>query len=491
MCRVTAVERQRWMVAIYSGLGAFGMKAALRLHMIKAKLLGVWVLILIQLIMLPIIQGGMWIRSNYILTMADDEEAPMDGYLRVGDEGTLLEIGLGDPIGVPPSEVMDAMGKIVIPGFVSGHNHLWQSAFRGIASDKELYGWLAELHWTYGKYIEGGDMYNFTLYGALDQLSHGITTTLNHSQNVAPTYAHYLEQFSAEMDAGQHFIFSYILDKDARTPGERRRKLVELMEETAEIKGTHTCLGFGLHGVGIYRSMELHREEVALAKELGLDMQIHYLEEKANALEGGQAKFAELRLNDGIWDGLVYAHFIHVTDDILKTSAEAGAKMIWNPLSNGRLASGLADIPKYLEQRLAVGMGVDDAASADICDPFQNMRMGMYALRMRDSDASVMSCYDILRLHTIKTAEVLKVANRVGSLEVGKSADFLIIEPESPVFDPYASLVFATSAPNIESVWVRGSKKIDGGTVLDHSMPDIKKEVAHRVARIVKALEAD
>jgi cytosine/adenosine deaminase-related metal-dependent hydrolase len=155
------------------------------------------------------------------------------------------------------------------------------------------------------------------------------------------------------------------------------------------------------------------------------------------------------------------------------------------------LASGLADIPKYQAMGLEIGMGVDGAASADVCDPFQNMRMGMYALRMRDSSATVMSSYDVLELHTIKTAEVLEVADRVGSLEAGKLADFLIIEPTSPVFDPYASLVMATSASDIESVWVRGIQQVQDGKPLLHDMHAVKADVASRVARIKIASDLD
>ncbi|MEO0509000.1 MAG: amidohydrolase family protein [Verrucomicrobiota bacterium] len=428
-----------------------------------------------------------WVRSDCILTLADGEETPINGYLKISSEGTIVAIESGDiPDGVT-GRFVDAMGKIVMPGFVSGHNHLWQSAFRGLASDQELYGWLESLHWTYGDFFEEDDMYTFTLYGALDQLGHGITTTLNHTQNIAPTYAHYLEQFDAEMDAGQNFVFSYVLDRNEKDPARRKAKLVELMEATEAIEDQHPCLGFGLHGVGVYFSAEVHREEVAIAKELDLDMQIHYLEEKDQSLKKGQSQFADLHADGGVWDGLVYAHFIHVTDEILKTSAEAGAKMIWNPLSNGRLASGLADIPRYLDEGLLIGMGVDGTASADVCDPFQNMRMGMYALRMRDSEASVMSCYEVLRLHTLKTAEVLEVEDRVGSLEVGKYGDFLVVEPESPVFDPYASLVMATSAGDISGVWVRGIERVRRGKLTEHSMSKVKKEMVTRVARIVAA----
>ena len=431
--------------------------------------------------------GKTLVRSNYILTMVADQIEAIDGYMLISDDGRILELTAGEPSPDSDVDYVDAIGKIVLPGFLSGHSHLWQSAFRGRASDKELYGWLQELHWTFGKHFESGDMYAFTLYGALDQLANGITTTLNHSQNIAPTYADYMEQFTAEMDAGQHFVFSYVLDGKETTAEARRAKFVDLMEGTAAIEVPHACLGFGLHGVGIYFSVERHHEEVTLAKEFDLDMQIHYLEEKAQSYQEGQAKFADINEGGGVWDGLVYAHFIHPTEDILKISIEAGAKMIWNPISNGRLASGLADIPKYQAMGLEIGMGVDGSASADICDPFQNMRMGMYALRMRDSDATVMSCYEVLSLHTIKTAEVLEVADRVGSLEVGKLADFLIVEPESPVFDPYATLVVATSASDIASVWVRGVQQVDAGELIHHEMPVIKKEVAARVDRIAKA----
>lgn len=448
-------------------------------------------LVFLALFWVEVSRADQWIRSDFILTMVNGASEPVDGHMRISSDGRIVAVGEGEPSLREGDDLIDARGKIVLPGFVSGHNHLWQSAFRGLASDQELYGWLRSLHWTYGDHFQDGDMYQFTLYGALDQLANGITTTLNHSQNVAPTYEHYLEQFEAEMDAGQHFVFSYVLDQNESEPENRKAKFLSLIDETARRPAPHACLGFGLHGVGIYRSMEFHHEEVALAKELDLDMQIHYLEEKAESLENGQGRFQGLAEKGGVWDGLVYAHFIHVTKEILDTSAKAGAKMIWNPLSNGRLASGLADIPRYLSAGLKIGMGVDGSASGDVCDPFQNMRMGMYALRMRDSKASVMSSYDILRLHTLKTAEVLEVDDRVGSLKSGKYADFLIVQPESPVFDPYATLALATSASDIESVWVRGRKLVENGRLLNHDMTGIKKEVAHRVARIVSDQSAN
>ena len=104
---------------------------------------------------------------------------------------------------------------------------------------------------------------------------------------------------------------------------------------------------------------------------------------------------------------LIFGHFIHTNSFILAESAKAGVAMSWNPLSNGRLASGVADIPAYLKAGIRVGMGVDGEASADMADPFENMRTGLYAIRDKYENATIMSPYDVLRLHTMGSADVL------------------------------------------------------------------------------------
>ena len=160
--------------------------------------------------------------------------------------------------------------------------------------------------------------------------------------------------------------------------------------------------------------------------------------------------------------------------------------MIWNPLSNGRLGSGLPPIERYLEDGLRVGMGVDGQASADISDPFENVRFGLYALRLRRENSGGLQPIDVLRLHTLKTAEVLGVERWVGSLEVGKFADFLVVDPAEPatgpVWDPAAHLVFACSSRNVAEVYVGGRKVVAAGKVLGHDAAALEADVAARIA---------
>jgi len=108
---------------------------------------------------------------------------------------------------------------------------------------------------------------------------------------------------------------------------------------------------------------------------------------------------------------------------------------------------------------------------------------------MKHMRAEVMMPIDILRLHTLRTAQVLKIDNAVGSLEPGKYADFLIIDPSSTgaVFDPVATLVFACSSSDIESVYVAGEALVQEGKVKGHDMDAIQTDLVSRIDRIRKA----
>ncbi len=119
------------------------------------------------------------VKNAFILTMAKGQREPVKGYLVVGEDGRLLAVAAGDPpADLRAKESLDAGGHWVIPGFISAHSHLWQSAFRGLGADKTLLGWIDALYAPAVK-ASAEDMYWFTLDGALDHLQHGITGAYN------------------------------------------------------------------------------------------------------------------------------------------------------------------------------------------------------------------------------------------------------------------------------------------------------------------------
>jgi cytosine/adenosine deaminase-related metal-dependent hydrolase len=147
------------------------------------------------------------------------------------------------------------------------------------------------------------------------------------------------------------------------------------------------------------------------------------------------------------------------------------------------MASGVPDIPKYLKMGMRVGMGIDGEASGDLADPFENMRAGLYAIRDKYGDATVLSPYQVLWLHTMGSADVLKVKDKLGSLEPGKFADFLVIDPArlgAVLEDAYANFVLVTGERDIDQVYVGGELKVDHGRIVHPDLQAVEDEVRRR-----------
>jgi 5-methylthioadenosine/S-adenosylhomocysteine deaminase len=129
-------------------------------------------------------------------------------------------------------------------------------------------------------------------------------------------------------------------------------------------------------------------------------------------------------------------------------------------------------------------MGLDDQACTDISDPWQNMRMGMYAVRATTGDPTTLSTADMLRMHTLGSAEILGIDDRVGSLEPGKFADFVIVDPRSPdigpLWEPVSSYVLACGLRNLKKVYVGGELRSASGDAVDPLASEASRQI-HRI----------
>jgi 5-methylthioadenosine/S-adenosylhomocysteine deaminase len=430
-----------------------------------------------------------------LFTMASGQKTPFTGYLVVGDDGTISAVQAGDPpaaltASLTPSQIWDGHGAWVIPGFISAHSHLWQAAYRGLAANSTLPGWIDDLYGKRAVRNRPEDFYWFTLYGALDHLQHGITAAYNFNyggnrwQKAGDDFDE--AQFHAETDSGIRFVHGY--QPDSMKPDESidaaRQRLKAFLDWTAAQPHSSPFLSVMINGMTAFNNTSRQSVmEAALGKEFHLGNQTHYIEAPEDQGEE-RSKFRWMMDAGLLNQQMIFGHFIHTDDFILQHTAKAGAAMSWNPLSNGRLASGVADIPKYLRMGIRVGMGVDGEASADLADPFENMRTGLYAIHDKYEDATVMSPYQVLWLHTMGSADVLGVKDKLGSLEPGKYADFVVVDPArlGPVLeDPYASLVLVAAEPDIERVYVGGTLMVDHDRLVHQDLDKVRTEVTRRV----------
>ena len=437
-------------------------------------------------------QAKLIITNALLMTMAPGQETPFTGYIVVAPDETITAVGPGSPpASVSAAATYDAAGKWIIPGFISAHSHLWQSAYRGLAPNKELGGWLTALYGQHAPKADAEGMYWFTLDGALDHLRHGITGAYNFNYSPGdltdrlPNPAFSQAEFRAESKSGIRFVHG--IDAGAIGPqwsADQAYASVKTFLEWAQSQPPTTrYLKSMLNGEGAYASTaDQVRLEARIVRELGIGDEQHFLEAAADQYE--QASKFQWFLDSGILSpNVVWGHFVHSNPFITEQTAKFHVGVSWNPLSNGRLASGVADIPAYLKIGIHIGMGVDGEASADRADPFENMRTGLYLVRAKYENASVLSPYQVLKMQTLGSADVLGVANKLGSIAKGKLADLVVIDPSEfgHVFDPYASLIFVGGVEDIDRVYLGGDLAVLHGKVQGQNVEEVRHEAESRV----------
>jgi 5-methylthioadenosine/S-adenosylhomocysteine deaminase len=402
------------------------------------------------------------------------------GWMRVED-GRIAAVGEGDAPAADGAEVLDVGGAFVAPGFISSHSHLFTSGARGLGVDQTLYGWCTSM-FSLLRHAVPEAMYWSTLHGSLDFLANGVTTAFDFTDPRIPwepmvegqrarvgglrPIEHQLSQIDGKADSGIRFVNATGLDDSVGTDEEILER-VEAAVLHARRVPEERMLGGALMGAVQWSARPDAAElEVEAMRRFGLTNQAHFLETREQ-VDVQRAKFDLYVRAGALGPDLVFGHFIQTTPEIIAAAAAGGAGMSWQPASNGRLASGVADLPTIRAAGMTVGMGLDDQACTDIADPWQNMRMGMYFVRAQTGDPLSMMPEDVLELHTMGSARILQVDDRVGSLEPGKYADFVVVDPRhpdiGPLWNPVRSYVLACGLRNLKRVYVGGVLQAEDG----------------------------
>jgi cytosine/adenosine deaminase-related metal-dependent hydrolase len=449
------------------------------------------------------------VENAALITLDPNRPACFTGWLAVDEAGKISDMGEGkapSALSATAAEVIDAGGAFVAPGFVSGHSHLSTSGSRGLGSNCMLYEW-ADHMTRYTRHCDAEDIYWVTLHGSLDFLSNGTTTAYDFADSRLPFYMeearemvygpfkpveYQFEQIRAKSDAGLRYIHSTMINDQVGTDAEIEDRFGESLDYANSLGHPEFHLGHAISGSVQWSSdpQTAHRE-VAIMKRFGVINQPHFLETPEN-IEFQRSKFKWYEDAGALGPDLIFGHFIHPTEEMKCKCAACNVAMIWQPAANGRLGSGFADIPGLLDKGMRVGVGLDDQAASDLSDPWQNMRLGLYMQRAANQDPTILTVEQMLYLHTMGSASALGISDRVGSLEIGKYADFLIVDPRDPdlgpVWNPIATYVLAVSLRNLKSVWVGGKCVQKDGKSLHPLAKQSSDELHGRLGRIAKEI---
>jgi cytosine/adenosine deaminase-related metal-dependent hydrolase len=399
--------------------------------------------------------------------------------------------------------VIDARGKIVYPGFINTHHHLYQTFTRNIpwAQDCELFDWLLTLYDIW-RHMKPEDVYLSAIVGLGELLKTGCTTASDHFYCFPNAISGELidEEIRAAQELGIRFYptrGSMNLGRSAGglPPDEVTQSMNVILKDTQRVIETyHDRSKFSMLRVGVAPcspfsvSEELLRESAHLARSYGVRMHTHLAEtvnEEKFCLEKlGLRPLEYMEKTGWVGNDVWFAHGIYFNDSEIQRLGACGCGVAHCPSSNMKLSSGTFPIRQMLKAGVNIGLGVDGSASNDSSNLMAEVRQA-YLLHKLTSGVNGPTAEESMWLATVGSSRVLGWEDAIGSLEVGKAADFFLIDSRrldfaGALFDDGALPVVAGISQNVDMTIVGGKVVVKDGRLvhIDEERVAISAQVA-------------
>ncbi len=370
------------------------------------------------------------IKNGTLVTM-DKQRRIIRGDILI-EENKIKEIG--DSISCEADRVLDATGKVVIPGLIQTHIHLTQSLIRNQADDLELLDWLRERVWPLEAAHTAESNYLSAKLG-IGELIKGGTTAIIDMETVNHTEA----AFEALYESGFRAIAGKcMMDYGKGVPEALMERPQEsIAESVALLKKWHNKGNGRLQYAFAPRfvvscSEELLKKVGVLAKEYDVMVHTHASENqgeiKVVERDRGMRNISYLHHLGLTGERLILAHCIWLQEEEMKLLADTGTRVVHCPSSNLKLASGIAKIPELLSMGVEVSLGADGAPCNNNLDIFQEMRSAALIHKARLLDPTIMPAETVFEMATLGGARAMGMEDKLGSLEVGKLADIAILD---------------------------------------------------------------
>lgn len=413
-----------------------------------------------------------WIRNATILTMNAAGEV-VTGDVLV-ENGLIAQIGAG--IEAPDARVIDAGGKVLLPGFVQTHIHLCQTLFRGRADDLALIDWLRRRIWPLEAAHNEDSVYYSALLGLGELIRSGTTTILD-----METVHHTDAAFRAIEESGlRAFSGKVMMDHGTEVPPALRENTQASLQESVDLlEKWHGAANGRIQYAFCPRFVVSCTEELLvgvrdLSAQYGVRVHTHASENRDEIAlveaERGKRNVVYLDHIGLARPNLILAHSIWLDDEEKAIIKRCGVKVTHCPGSNLKLASGIAEVPALLEMDIPVGLGADGAPCNNNLDMFQEMRLTAFIQKVQHGP-TVMDARKVLRMATMGGAEVLGLEKEIGSVEVGKKADLQLLDLEDfhvyPSYDAdlYSRVVYAATRGDVDTVLIDGRIVMEGKCV--------------------------
>jgi 5-methylthioadenosine/S-adenosylhomocysteine deaminase len=426
------------------------------------------------------------VRNATIVTMNDRLEI-IEGAVLVRD-GRIASVG-PEPA-IRAGTIIDAGGAYLLPGFIQTHVHLCQTLFRGLADDMPLLEWLKRRIWPLEAAHTPESLRAATALAACELLMSGTTTALTmetvHDTDVV---------FETLAEIGLRAVVGKcMMDSDREVPARLLERTSESIDESIALKRRWDgAAGGRLRAAlaprfAVSCSRELLEAVAALSAREHTLVHTHAAESRdeiavVRALSGGHSNLEYLAQTGLATPLLCVAHCVWVTDHEQALLAERDVKVMHCPGSNLKLGSGIAPVVEMRERGICVSLGADGAACNNRLDMFEEMRLAATLQAIRGVPGRL-TARDSLWMATREGARTLGLEDEIGSIEVGKRADLILVdrgEPHlAPDADAWSTLVYSARGTDVSLTMVDGEVLVRdfGPTRLDSSAVSARAKTA-------------
>ncbi|UCD89626.1 MAG: amidohydrolase [Desulfobacterales bacterium] len=418
------------------------------------------------------------IHNGIIVTVNPAFDIIKNGWVGIKD-------GIIDLVGTKPADEplpkakqsMNARQGIIMPGLVNTHTHRAMTLFRGLADDLLLQVWLNNYIFPSEKqYITPDTVKMSTTLACAEMIRSGTTTCCD-------GYFFEDDVASSVHTSGLRAVLGQgVIDFPAPGVPNPSGNIKVALAFTEKWWGVSPLITPSIFCHSPYTcSFETLKKSKDVASSKGLLFQIHVAETQSEwdqIQSKHQVTPVQYLDHIGILDpDTLLVHSIWVDDGDMDIIATHGAKVSHNPSSNLKLASGAAPVVDLLKAGVTVGLGTDGCASNNNLDLFQEMDLTAKLHKVKTLDPTVMDARSILKMATINGAKAIGLGDKIGSLEIGKSADLIIIDTEKPhlipMYNPISHIVYSMKGSDVRDVIVAGKILMRDRTLMTIDLEDI------------------
>ena len=407
-----------------------------------------------------------------IVTCDQDFHVYLNGILAV-KESQIVYVGQeNQEILKQANQIIDYQGAWIMPGLVNCHTHSAMTGLRGIRDDSNLHEWLEDYIWPAEAEFTP-EMTTKAVKEALTEMLQSGTTTFNDMYN--PNGVDIAEIYEAVKASKMRCYFSPTLfSSDVETTAEtiaRTRAVIEIIKDYQDPNFKVMVAPHSPYSC----SRDLLEASLELAKEENIPLHIHVAETQEESgiilKRYGKRPLAFLDELGYLDHQAVFAHGVELNEAEITRLADSQVAIAHNPISNLKLASGIAPVVQLKKAGVPVGIATDSVASNNNLDMFEEGRTAALLQKMKSGDASQFPIETALKALTIEGAKVFGMEDEIGSLEVGKQADFLVIQPQGKVHlqpqeNMLSHLVYAVKSSDVNDVYIAGEQVVKDGQVL-------------------------